>query len=407
MITIEQALDAYAASIKPLATETIATAASLHRVLADAVTAATDLPRFDQSAMDGYALRAAEVATASAGLPCRLPIVQAVAAGDAPGSRLLPIGGAARILTGAPLPVGADTVVAQERVTRDGDLLTFTAAVPVARNIRRRGDELLAGSSIAAAGARVTPGLLASMINAGADRVRVRLQPRLRLIVSGDEILRPGDAPQAGRIPDSNGPLVRAVLSVWGLPLPASNPVGDDFEATRQTLQDAFADADVVISTGGASVGDRDFLPAAAESIGVRRVFWRVSQKPGKPLYFGVLDDGSRVRALLCLPGNPGAVLIGLALHLRRIIDILEDARPQQPLWASGLLTRPVERDSERDRLLRMRLEYREGRAELSPLPHQDSHMLSNLASADVLARIAPGEEPVPTGSVVSWMPLP
>jgi molybdopterin molybdotransferase len=407
MISLDEAFAAYARVLRALPTETIPVLEGLHRVLAEPVASATDLPRFDQSAMDGYAFRAADVATASDGTPVQLAIARQIAAGDPPSRATLADVTAARILTGAPVPPGADTVIPQERIRREGDALVFTSPYPSRKNIRYRGEELSRNSPVAAAGSRVSPGLLASLVNAGITELCVHRRPTIRLLVTGDEVRPAGSRLDPGQIPDSNGPLVRAVLASWGYPAPEIGYVADRGEAVRDALARAFDGADVVITTGGASAGDRDFLPIVAESLNVQRVFWQVAQKPGKPLYFGVRDVDGRRAALLALPGNPGAVLIGMTLHLRRALDLLEGVAEPQPVWAVGVLASAVERDAQRARLVRMRLDYDGGAARLTPLHLQDSHMLSNLATADVLVRIDAGETPLHAGDHLPWMPLP
>ncbi|MDR3418186.1 MAG: molybdopterin molybdotransferase MoeA [Nevskia sp.] len=403
MIPLEQALDAYPLNLHPLPAEDVPLAAALNRVLAEPAVAATDLPRFDQSAMDGYALRAADTAQASAAAPTRLPVSVRLAAG--PHENLAPLapGTAARIFTGAPLPPGADTVLPQERAVRDGETLLFTAPWPQ-KNIRWRGEELRAGSAVAAAGQRITPGLLASLVNADLEHVRAARRPRIRVLVTGDEVRPVGTPLKPGEIHDSNGPLIGAVLQRWGYPAPQIEHLHDDAAQVRDTLERALNDADVVISAGGASVGEHDFLPATAESLGLRRVFWKVAQKPAKPLFFGVRDN----RVHLALPGNPGAVLISMALHVRRALDCLEGVARPGPSWSAGRLAQAVERDPQRVRLLRMSLDYdSDATALLQPLPKQDSHMLSNLAAAQVLAWVPAGEGRCEAGSVLRWTALP
>jgi molybdopterin molybdotransferase len=404
MIPLEQALAAYPENLRPLPSEAVPVTQALNRVLAQPQQARTDLPRFDQSAMDGYAFRAADLAGAGAATPLRLPVTARLAAGPHENLQPLPPGTAARILTGAPLPPGADTVIPQERVTRAGDTLVFTEPYPADKNIRRRGEELKQGAPIAAAGQRVSPGLLAALVNAGVDRLDVHRQPRIRVLITGDEIRPPGTALKTGEIHDSNGPLIGAVLQRWGYPAPRIEHVPDDVQRVRDALGAALEDADVVLSAGGASVGDHDFLPGTAEALGLRRVFWKVAQKPAKPLFFGLRDN----RVHLALPGNPGAVLISLALHVRRVLDCLEGVSQPGPHWNAGHLVEAVERDSQRVRLLRMRLDHAaDGTAVLHPLPKQDSHMLSNLASAQVLAWVPIGEGACAAGTLLQWTTLP
>lgn len=408
MIELEDALAAYAQALHRLPVETVAVTAAARRVLAEPVVACTDLPRLDQSAMDGYALRAADVAQASSASPVRLPVVQEIAAGAHESPAKLEAASAARIFTGAPIPRGADTVILQERVTREGDALVFESAYPARRNIRWRGEELKIGAPVAEAGQRVTPGLLASLVNAGLTELSVFRRPRVRVLVTGDEVRPAGSLLARGQIPDSNGPLVRAVLDQWGYEVPAPEHVADTAEAVREALTRALADADLVLSCGGASVGDRDFVVAVAGGIGLRQVFWKVAQKPGKPMYFGLRSEGARQAALLALPGNPGAVLIGMIVHARRILEVMEGATDPAPHWSSGVLSEAVESDSRRARLLRMRLTHGDdGVARLAPLPNQDSHMLSNLSAADVLVWLPAAPTAAEAGTVRSWVALP
>jgi len=373
-------------------------------VLAEPIAALHDQPRFDQSAMDGYALRATDLHAASAEAPLRLPVRAHLPARSYDQLPPLPAGAAARILTGAPVPPGADTVIPQERTQREGDSLVFTEPYPARKNIRWRGEELRLNDPVAAAGQRITPGLLASLVNAGVEQLRVTRRPRLHLLLTGDEIRPAGALLKPGEVHDSNGPLVSAVLQRWGYPEPDIGYVRDDPEAVRASLKRAFEHADVVLSAGGASVGDHDFLPATAEALGVRRVFWKVAQKPGKPLFFGLRGDCVH----LAMPGNPGAVLISLTLHLRSVLDCLEGVLQPGPRWHPGRLTQAVACDQRRVQLLRMRLDYSaEGSAMLQPLQKQDSHMLSNLAAADVLAWVPAGEGSCEAGSLLNWTALP
>lgn len=404
MISIDQALAAYDRHVTPLPTEALDTRRALNRVLATAATYADDLPRFDQSALDGYALRAADVAGASPQRPVRLPLAATVAAGAHAKLAPLPPGQAVRIFTGAPLPSGADTMQPQERAQREGDTLLFTSAWPANHNIRRRGEEARAGAPLADAGQRIGPGLLAALVNAGVDSVRVHRAPRIRILVTGDELRPLGSTLQPGEIIDSNGPLAVSLLRHWGYAPAAPRTVRDDPGRLRRALGSALDQADLVLTCGGASVGERDFLADGAAALGVEKVFWRVAQKPAKPLFFGY--RGSTL--LLGLPGNPGAVLMGLLLHARHLLDRLEGARRPGPTWFSGRLAVAVARDARRDRLLRMRLHTDDtGVAWLQPLSQQESHMLGNLAQADVLVRVPAGDQDCAAGSCLRWTPLP
>jgi molybdopterin molybdotransferase len=400
MISVEEAFAAYPAALRPLPVEHLPIAHAAGRVLAEALASRVDLPRFDHSAMDGYALRAADTRDASQARPLRLPLAGASYAGAGLDQPALPSGHAARIFTGAPLPPGADSMIPQERVQREGDALLFTAPWPADRNIRRRGEELRAGTALAQAGQRITPGLLAALIDGGHERVPVHRCPRLRVVSTGDELRPAGCTLAPGQIPDSNGPLISAVLRRWGYAPAACERVPDDEAQVCGALERAFDAAEVVITSGGVSVGEHDFIRRAAQRLGIHQVFWQVAQRPGKPLYFGTLGD----KLLLGLPGNPGAVLLGLCLHVRRALDVLEGAAQPGPVWHYGRLVQPVERDSKRARFVRMHLEYSaDGTAQLHPLPHQDSHMLSNLAHAPVFVWVPSGARDAEAGSALRW----
>lgn len=396
MIPVEEALAAYPNHLRSLGSERISVAASLDRVLADNLHAQTDLPRFDQSAMDGYALRSADTSSA----PGKLPVIDVAAAGGSTIPKLLP-GSAMRIFTGARIPEGADTVAPQERVTRNGDHLEFTEPHPSHKNIRYQGEELRSGAAVAKRGKRVTPGLLSACISAGVESLQAVQRPRIAVLVSGDEVRPFGSELALGEIPDSNGPLVEALLTRWGYAAPASVHVRDDERDVRAALGEALDTSDLVITTGGASVGDRDFLPGVAQSLGVQKVFWKVAQKPGKPMLFGVRDR----TALISLPGNPAAVLVGMLVHVRRVLDVLEGMQSLAPAFLPGQLAAPVKSDAQRVQFLRMRVELDDAAScLLHPLPNQDSHMLSNLAEADALAWIPRGDSPLPATTIVRWL---
>lgn len=408
MIPLEDALAAYGRTLRPLPAETLATLAALGSVLAAPAHAATDLPRYTQSALDGYCFRAADVAAASPAHPVRLPIALQIAASAQAVHPQLPPASAARIFTGAMMPLGADAMIAQERATLLDGALVFTAPFAAGRNVRQRAEELASGTVLAEAGNRIGPGLLASLVNAEVQTVSVHRRPRIRVFVTGDEV-RPAGTPLApGEIHDSNGPLIAALLRSWGYQAPAADHLPDDPAAVRAALAQAFDDADLIITAGGASVGDKDFLPAAAESLGVQRVFWKVAQKPAKPMFFGIREDAGQQKVMLALPGNPGAVLIGMVLHARLVLAHLDGQRRPDLGWTTGVLDSAVERDGERARLVRMGLRHdAAGVARLNPLPLQDSHMLSNLDRADVLVWIEAGDGSVAAGSVLRWIALP
>ncbi len=405
LTSLPQALSSYNQNLQALPTEVIDCEQALNRCLADAPLAATDLPGFTQSAMDGYAVLSFDTSWASPTEPVRLKLVGEIAAGprksDVPplASRMV-----YRILTGAAMPRGADAVVAQESVKREQDCIVIEAPVPQGKNVRKAGEELRKGEAMASPGQRISPGMLAALMAAGIRQVKVYRRPRITVLITGDEVVPAGQMPAEGQVHDANAPLIRSWLHALGYPTPTVTYVRDTQQETQAKLRAALDDSDLVITTGGASVGSHDYIPEAAETNGVRRIFWKVAQKPGKPLYFGMRGS----TPLLGLPGNPAAVLVGLVIHLRRILDCLEGVGMPGPRMSAGKLLKPVAADPSRDRLVRMNLSISaEGVLHLDPLPKQDSHMLSNLATAMALVMLPARTNEYSAGDSVLWTPLP
>ncbi|WP_448096749.1 molybdopterin molybdotransferase MoeA [Luteibacter yeojuensis] len=394
LLPIAEALEHYRASVHALPTHRVPLELALGAVLAESPKARIALPRFTQSAVDGYALRAADG-------PGPLKLVGTAAAGD-PAKVAVGPGQAVRILTGGMLPDGADAVARQEIVERTGEGIALRESVRVGDAIRHEGEELRAGAIIARCGQRVTAGLLAALAMAGIDSLEVYRRPRVAVLVTGDEVVRVGEPLGPGQVYDANGPLLRAWFVEQGYGEPVVAYVRDDESALEEAMSAALDSADLVVTSGGVSVGDRDFIPAVADRLGVRKVFWKVAQKPGKPLWFGMRDG----RALLGMPGNPAAVLVCLAVHARAVLARLEGEETAQPAWRSGVLGTTVEADSDRDRLLRMRLDMSEGVASLELLPRQDSHMLSNLASAHALVWLPSRATAFLKGERVAWLSI-
>lgn len=407
MISLEEALKRYKSTVCALEIETVPVLASAGRVLATDVVSLASLPRFDQSAMDGYAVRSVDLGNASADHPVSLQ----VGATSAPGTGLLqlrPGAHAIRILTGARVPTGADAVVPQEFVGRTESDIEVRERVTALSNIRRAGEEIAEGSIVGRSGLRITPGVLASLINSGISEVAVRARPRIRVITTGDELRPAGTLLELGQVPDSNGPMTAAMLAHWGYVTVSVHHVIDDADTVRDAIQSGLRECDLTLTTGGASVGDRDYVVSMAESLGVERIFWKVAQKPGKPLYFGALANADgRSRLMMAMPGNPGAVLCCLLVHVRSILDLLEGACVVGATWKRGVLVAPVKADRQRARLMRMSVtEGETGGVELNPLPLQDSHMLSNLLDATALVIVPASGESYPAGQVLSWTSL-
>ena len=403
MISIDDALTTLDHHIRGLEAEPLDLASGTGRVLAQDVLSLTDLPRFDQSAMDGYAVIAADLSAATDTTPVALELTGTAPAGTTDPELKVASGGAVRILTGGQIPAGADSVVPQELTEQANGRILFRRPAQPGSNIRRRSEELASGARLARAGQRLTPGRIAALIMGGHTQVSVTALPRVAALTTGDELRSPGSELAAGEIHDSNGPLMLNWLASQGISPVLQRRLPDDEALIREALAEALESADLVLTSGGVSVGDRDYLIPVAESLGVERHYWKVAQKPGKPIYFGT-RGGS---ALLGLPGNPGAVLVGLEVHAARILDRLQGVRSLRPHWQCGLLAGSERVDARRDRLLRMRHSNdSNGRTLLHPLGLQDSHMLSNLTDATALVRLRSREADYDVGETVEWIAL-
>ena len=362
------------------------------RVLAADVRAAVSLPPFDTSAMDGYTVRAADLRDGG------VPIAFRLGAGDRP--RPLPPGTAAGIATGAPLPEGADAVVPVE-VAREQDGLLVADPPRVGAHVRERGGDVREGDLVGAAGTRLTPALLAAISATGVGMVTVARRPRVAVLATGSELVPVGQPLEPGQIYESNMTSIVAQARIAGAEVVAASIVVDDREATREAFARAIAGADVVVSSGGVSVGPHDHVKPAMAALGVREVFWRLAHKPGKPLWFGVAEN----RALVFgLPGNPVSSLVCFELFLRPALAALQHGRaPERPV---ARLAEPIERLRVRDHAVRCRLTASPQGMQLHPLGPQDSHLIVHAAGADAIALIDAGDGEAAAGELVEYVPI-
>jgi molybdopterin molybdotransferase len=391
VLTPAQALDEILGRVRRLADEPAAVGPGLAgRVLAADAVAAVSLPPFATSAMDGYAVRAAELGDGP------VPVAFRIAAGDRP--QALPAGAVAGIATGAPVPEGADSVVPIEDATeQDGGLVAQPPALGDA--IRPAGSDILAGQVVVSAGAVLGPASLAALAAAGVGQVQVSEQPRLAALATGDELRAAGQPLEPGQIYESNLTAVAVQTERCAGRVVRSQTVRDDRAATVQAFAEALESADVVVSTGGVSVGPHDHVKPALEAAGVREVFWRISHKPGKPLWFGVGEAGQLVFGL---PGNPVSSLVTFELFVRPALWAMQGATP--PARAVGRLGAPVARLRSRDHAMRCSLVPSPEGMLLVPQEAQDSHLIAHAAAADVVAIVPAGEGDEPAGSLLEYV---
>lgn len=361
------------------------------QVLAQEMVGAVDLPLFDNSAMDGYAVRAAE---AVAGARLRVAKLAQPAGGDL--GLVLEPGQAIGIFTGAVIPEGADAVVMQEDVEREGDSILIREGVVEGENIRRRGGDLRAGERLLERGDILTPTRLGLLASQGIPEVPVHAKPLVQIVTTGDELVDPGAPLLRGEIYNSNSPMLQAAVARAGGVAAAEHALDDPGEI-RGTLSRALASADLVVVAGGVSVGARDYVKEVLNELGVITEFWRVRVKPGKPFLFGYHPDGTLVFGL---PGNPVSAYVTFTLFVEPVIRRLLGLPVNPDGNGGGLVTARVDEPmgNAGDRPHYLRGKIVEGRVRLSGT--QESHAIHGLSQANCLVRLEPGQRLAPGDEV-------
>jgi molybdopterin molybdotransferase len=393
LITIQEARQRVVSAAPPLPAEPVPVLDALGRVLAEAVRASGDVPPFAASAMDGYA-----VPPGPAGR--RLTVVGESRAGT-PTDRAPGEGEAIRISTGAAVPLGATAVIPQEEVELQDGAVVLRAEVAPGAHVRPAGEVMRAGEPVLQAGTVIGPAELGAAISAGAAEVTATRRPQVVVLSTGDELREVGEALRPGEIYNSNGPMLAALASRAGGLSGGARRLPDDPAATESGLDDALAKADVVIISGGVSVGPHDHVKPALAKLGVEEVFWGVALQPGKPTWFGARG----ATLVFGLPGNPVSAAVTFSLFVAPALAALQRRRdrdgPDQ-----GVLGTPITRNSRREQAVRVRLERRGDETVAVPNGPQGSHVITSLVGADALALIPRGEGAMAAGTAVDLLPL-
>ena len=388
LLTIDEALARVLGHVRPLPDEEVAVAEAAGRVLAADAVARVDLPPFPSSAMDGFAVRAADT-------PAALAVVGQSAAGR-PADVVLAGGQAIAISTGAVVPDGADAVVPVER-TRGGGSSVDVEQVATGENVRPRGGDIATGDVVVPAGVTCGPAQLGALAAVGLARVRCARRPRVAVLATGSELRQPGEALGPGEIYESNTVMLAAQLRRAGAEAEVHGAVADDAEATRAALERGL-EADVLLTSGGVSVGEHDLVRGLLAELGVVEVFWRVAVKPGKPVAFST--RGSTL--VFGLPGNPVSSFVGFELFVRPALAALQGASDPRPAFLPGRLGVALPRNAARDELVRARIED----GVVHPVRGQESHMIARAAYANALVLVPRGDGELAAGTAVSWLPL-
>jgi molybdopterin molybdotransferase len=395
LMRVDDARAAMLSAVKPLAAEHTGLDGALGRVLADAVIAMRDQPPFAVSAMDGYAIRSADT-------PGRLRVMGESAAGRGFEGRCEE-GGAVRISTGAAMPAGADTVVIQEDVTRDGDLVVVPAVAP-GKNVRPRGGDFTAGS-ILLPKARLLDGVAVSLAAAtGAAALSVIRRPRIAILCSGDELAAPGTAPGPYQIFDSATYGVAGLVHAWGGIARRLDVARDDPAMIAQAAEEGLRHSDLLVVIGGASVGDHDHARPALMRLGLELAVEKIAVRPGKPTWFGVTPQGP----VLGLPGNPSSALVCAHLFLRSLMEAMLGRDPAPCVaFRRARLTHAMRANGPREHYLRGLLDVdAHARLTVRSFEDQDSSLISVFAAANALIRIPPDAAALEEGALVDVLPL-
>ncbi len=392
LLTIDEALRLILDRVHALEPEDVPIGEAHGRVLAADGRATVDLPLFPSSAMDGFALRAADV-------PGRLPVVERIAAGR-PVARSLEAGEAMGIATGGVVPDGATAIVPIENVVETDNSIEVAAAVKEGAHVRPRGGDVHAGETVVTAGTRLGPAQVGALAASGVARVSCARRPRVAVLTTGTELRAPGEPLRPGEVYDANGLILAAQLETAGAVVERLSPVADDEAAHRASIERGL-EADVLVTTGGVSVGPHDLVRRVEAELGVEEVFWRVAVKPGKPVSFAV-----RGRTLVFgLPGNPVSSLVGFELFVRPAIIALQGAEPG-PLYRPGVLVGSLRRNKSRDDFIRARAHLDGESVRLEPVSGQESHMIVRAAGAVALVHVPRGNGELADGAAVRYLEL-
>ncbi|MFN2467729.1 MAG: gephyrin-like molybdotransferase Glp [Gaiellaceae bacterium] len=394
LLTLDDALARILQRVRPLPAEPVPLGLAAGRVLAEAAVAGTDLPPFPSSAMDGFALRAADT-------PGTLRVAERVAAGRPAGRGLEP-GEAFAIATGGVVPDGADAVLPLEYVVEHDNRIDVRERVEPGANVRARGADVRAGETVVPGGSRLGAAKLGALAAAGTGEVSCGRRPRAAVIVTGTELRRAGEPLGPGEIYESNGLILTTQLAAAGAEVEEPRVVVDDEQAHLAAMR-AGVGADLLVTSGGVSVGPHDLVRRAGAEVGVEEVFWGVAVQPGKPVSFGVHGD----TLVFGLPGNPVSSLVAFELFVRPAVLALQGAAAPGPAFGIGRLRSPVSRSVERTKLVRARSRTTEDGVELEPVGGQESHMIVRAAEADALAVVEAGRGTLEAGATVRYLTLP
>lgn len=407
MIPFEQARSVILANAATLESHEHGLAQLSGSYLAEPLCATSDLPRFDNSAVDGFAVYAGDLCSAGTNTPVCLRVIGIVQAGEPHQAKLDP-GYALKVMTGAPVPASAQAIVMREYCQESNGNVLVYRKVEHGENIRKQGAECKKGQELLPRGSLVTPAVIGQLAALGYISYPVYQKPRIAIVSTGNELVQPGQPLEPGQVYDSNSYALIAAVAGLGIDTCASFAAPDNTSLIRGVISQAVSEADVLITTGGVSVGDFDLLRSTLADCGVRELFWRIAIKPGKPVYFGVLEPplGSKRTLVFGLPGNPASALVTFHQLVRPALLKMLGATTLYPPTFTAILTDTIHKEAGRLEFIRGILYSRSGRLMVKPAGAQGSQMLGGLCYANCLIRCDANADLLADGEQVSvdWL---
>jgi molybdopterin molybdotransferase len=405
MITYEEARAIVLEHANPLGVELFPLKEITGMVLAEPVLAPHDLPLFDNSAVDGFGIRLTDVESASNEKPVRLKLLGTIQAGD---SSTLSVqqGTVIKILTGAPIPSNVEAVIMQEFSESENGSVSLIRGAEAGENIRYRGEEYRSGDIVLEAHTVITPPVVGLLASLGYDSIHVYRKPRISILVTGNELIHPGQQLSPGQIYESNSYSLISALGEMGLATVTVKIIKDNENDLQVAMSLALTESDIVISTGGVSVGEFDLVKDIAESLGVETLFWKVAIKPGKPVLFGKKDINGRQKLIFGLPGNPVSVLVTFFLFVQPLLLQMTGLKSNSISLQKARLSSDLKKKPGRLDFVRGKLENAGSSLTVKPCMGQGSHMLGGLAQADCLILFHQESSFITTGTEVDVIPL-
>jgi len=398
MISYDKAKKLMLENVVILGKEKVSLDGALGRVVALLVKSKIAVPPFRNSAVDGYAVRCQDTA-GSQGM-VRLKLLAEQPAGEY-FRKKLGKGQTLKVMTGAPVPAGADAVVPQEEVEERDGWIVIRREIKKGENVREAGEDVQKGQKIIVPGTLLRTPHLGLLAACGGNQVTVYRRPRVAVLITGNELCQPGEPLRPGKIYDSNSTTLKALVKSSGAELVSLKRIKDNLKALLAAMKAATEQADIIITSGGVSVGDYDLVKEAAQKLGAKQIFWKVAQKPAKPLAFYVLKKGKRTVWIFGLPGNPGAVMISFEEYVRPFIKKISGGNDFLSPEIEARLTQPVKKKRGRLNFLRIKLEKSDGGWQATPCGPQESGIISSLTRTEGLALIPAEADFLEAGSPV------